>query len=87
MRFNARTRLDAAETQSGFLDVKMRTEIVTQPRDLVAVLGSAAQLSCQVRSYSYTSYNCNRISKPSLIDSSLIESVGGNSIVSFLYEE
>ena len=43
-----RTRLDAAESQPGYLDVKMRTEIISQPRDLVAVLGTGAQLSCQV---------------------------------------
>ena len=43
-----RTRLDAAESQPGYLDVKMRTEIISQPRDLVAVLGTGAKLSCQV---------------------------------------
>ena len=43
------TRLDAAETQPGFLDVKMRTEVLTPPGDLVAVLGAEAELNCQVR--------------------------------------
>ena len=43
------TRLDAAETQPGFLDVKMRTEVLTPPGDLVAVLGAEAKLNCQVR--------------------------------------
>ena len=47
--FNASTRLDAAVTQPGFLDVKMRTEIVSPPVAIVAVLGAEATLSCQVR--------------------------------------
>ena len=47
--YNDSTRLDAAQTQPGFLDVKMRTKIMSPPRDLVAVLGAEARLSCQVR--------------------------------------
>ena len=46
--YNGSTRLDAAQTQPGFLDVKMQTKIVTPPTDLVAVLGAEARLSCQV---------------------------------------
>ena len=36
-------------TSPGFLDVKMRSQIVAQPRRVVAALGGQVSLTCRVR--------------------------------------
>ena len=72
--YNTSTKLDAAQTQPGFLDVKMRTKIVTPPSDLVAVLGAEARLSCQVRHHRYSVLLLNTLSaKKRSADMSFIE--------------
>ena len=36
-------------TSPGFLDVKMRSELVEQPRRVVGALGGSVSLTCRVR--------------------------------------
>ena len=45
----SRTRLDRVSTSPGFLDVKMRSELVEQPRRVVGALGGSVSLTCRVR--------------------------------------
>ena len=44
-----RTRLDEVTTNAGFLDVKMRSEILEDPRGIIAALGGPGVLRCKVR--------------------------------------
>ena len=46
---HCRTRLDEVPTTAGFLDVKMRSEILEDPRGTIAALGGPGVLRCKVR--------------------------------------
>ena len=42
------TRLDSAQTNPGFLDIKMKSKIVEDPKNTVGVIGQPSQFSCMV---------------------------------------